>query len=30
LGLSEPVAVPLVQSAAEQALAEADQVRGHD
>jgi len=30
LGLSKPVAVPLVQSAAEQALAEADQVRGHD
>lgn len=29
-GLSEPVAVPLVMSAAEQALAEADQVKGHD
>ncbi|WP_323772136.1 TRAP transporter small permease [Antarctobacter sp.] len=29
-GLSEPVAVPLVMSAAEQALAEADQVQGHD
>ncbi|MGP6088759.1 TRAP transporter small permease subunit [Antarctobacter jejuensis] len=30
LGLSEPVAVPLVQSAAEMAAAEADQVQGHD
>jgi TRAP-type C4-dicarboxylate transport system permease small subunit len=30
LGIARPVAVPLVQSAAEQALAEADQVRGHD
>lgn len=30
LGLSEPVAVPLVQSAAEVAQAEAEQMRGHD
>lgn len=30
LGLERPVAVPLVQSAAEVAAAEADQVRGHD
>lgn len=30
LGLSEPVAVPLVLSAAEIAAAEADQVQGHD
>ncbi|MBV6635915.1 MAG: TRAP transporter small permease [Mameliella sp.] len=30
LGQSEPVAVPLVMSAAEQAAAEADQVQGHD
>ncbi|WP_375257152.1 TRAP transporter small permease subunit [Citreimonas sp.] len=30
LGLQEPVAVPLVQSAAEVAAAEAEQVRGHD
>ncbi|KUF08853.1 TRAP transporter small permease subunit [Pseudoponticoccus marisrubri] len=30
LGLSEPVAVPLVMSAAEMAAAEAEQVRGHD
>ena len=30
LGLSEPVAVPLVMSAAEMAAAEADQVQGHD
>lgn len=30
LGLSEPVAVPLVQSAADMAAAEADQVQGHD
>jgi len=30
LGLSEPVAVPLIQSAAEQAAAEAEQIQGHD
>ncbi|WP_323779080.1 TRAP transporter small permease [Leisingera sp.] len=30
LGLDTPVAVPLVQSAAEQAAAEADQLAGHD
>ncbi|SDY31560.1 TRAP transporter small permease subunit [Citreimonas salinaria] len=30
LGLTEPVGVPLVQSAAEVAAAEAEQVRGHD
>lgn len=30
LGLSEPVAVPMVLSAAEQAALEADQVQGHD
>lgn len=30
LGLERPVAVPLVLSAAEQAAAEADQVKGHD
>lgn len=30
LGLSEPVAVPLVMSAAELAAAEANQVKGHD
>lgn len=30
LGLDRPVAVPLVQTAAEQAAAEADLVRGHD
>ncbi len=30
LGLERPVAVPLVMSAAEQAAAEAEQIRGHD
>ncbi|SMX36967.1 TRAP transporter small permease subunit [Maliponia aquimaris] len=30
LGLDTPAGVPLVQSVAEQAMAEADQVRGHD
>jgi TRAP-type C4-dicarboxylate transport system permease small subunit len=30
LGLERPVAVPLVLSAAEQAMAEAEQVKGHD